>query len=495
VHALFDLCTKSDNFAPPVSSDVVLTALNGLMQRVVRYAEASPLSDRQLRELESLVGRVDELGLSPALQTVECLWLLQQHHWQAEGTVTRHVERTVSLLQSWWNWAHQDNTLLWGHPPPTPFLCGILRTVALNQTQMSTDIWNLYTTMASPSVPRQQLCRKVYSYVLEILAYSDQEWSSRQCQVLQAMTAVGSQDPEMLPVESELARAMKASASAGLVADAAWLSRRLVRQTDSTMATQPFFLEALLNCPEAGSLLYMERLVFAASETQHEDLIASQAYEMLLKKCSMAQTPGSGRRAERIFHRMLKYFNATQTNGWRLDAMCVNDVVAAYLQEHSFSLAHVLKADRFVRRCVRDYGLHMTQNGTEANVGKYCQPDCRLFDRVLEAYGSLSADVGNNSTKILKRADELFRFFLIQHRKGRVTAEEPDGMHLLHIVRLWNRNSSLAIGNTCQKSAEYSKLMKSLPMRKILNSCPESDDVRQLLERTQVLLVNQKEND
>jgi hypothetical protein len=193
------------------------------------------------------------------------------------------------------------------------------------------------------------------------------------------------------------------------------------------------------------------------------------AIKLLLRKCSMERVPGSGRRAERIFYRSLRALNAT---GWRPDAECVYYVVACYLQEHS--LSHIRMADRFVRQCIQDFGLLPVQQ----HAGSTSCTSWRIFDRLLESYSMLAAVNATDESKLIKRADELFRFFLVQHRNGRVVAEEPDEHHLGHLVRLWNRGNdgSTAANTTHEKVAEYYQLMRDLRKRGIIKSCPDGDN-------------------
>jgi hypothetical protein len=473
VHALFDLASLKED-AVSISSNVVLTALDGLVSRALQNIQTATDEaldlERQLKALEGLLGRVNNLDASPSLQTVESLWMMQQYHWQLEiefdhDQASDHVERTVTLLQNWTIWASESSTMLSGHPPPILFLLKVLHISLQYRVPMSSGLWDLYSSsLVHASNSRQR--REVQGHVLDLVSFSSQEWKIRQCQVLQNMLRVTCEDYGEITsntTTNELLRALRASAQAGRAPDAAWLARRLLLQQpdldQSTLATiHRHFLESLLYSNESGSLLYMERLLLASNNT--EDALAvplnCETFKLLLRKCSLVRSAGSGRRAERIFYRALRTLN--ETGGQLPDAECVYYVVAAYLQ--NLTLSHVRMSDLFVRHCVKQFGLQPSQIETTA-VGASLT-SWRIFDRLLEAYVTSASISATDERKALQRADELFRFFLVQHRNGRILTEEPDEYHLGHMVCLWNR-SSLSIANKSQqKVTEYQQLITGL---------------------------------
>ena len=215
-----------------------------------------------------------------------------------------------------------------------------------------------------------------------------------------------------------------------------------------------------------------------AGDDKHNDddddtipLLTLEMIRMLLLKCSMSRAPGAGGRAERNFYRLTNKSNGTKT--WRSDAGCVYHVADAYLQEHTFSLKHLQKADRFVRKCVREVGLRANNASTTNTYGD----SWRVFDRLFEAYTSPTFNA-TDSVKALHQADALYRFFLVQHREGRVTSEEPDHVHLERILQLWTRHrpriaatsssSSVTdddVGWEEEKRREYHRLRTSLYQR------------------------------
>ena len=433
MNALFDLCiVQKHDGLPYVSSDVVINALEGLISRALKdieHDDSSRATDCQPEALEKLLDRINELDQSPSLLTIESLWMIQQESWarvlQAKQVsfteVYEHIGRTVRLLQKWMDWADQAHTQLAGHPPPTLLLLDTLQTASCHGVKMSEELWNLYqTTMRLSPTNRQGVCQEVHAHLLHILSYSGGEWETRQCQVLRnIVTAV---DLKARPSLSEWVRALKASCAHGRVADAAWLTRTIASKhslnSTDTQQIHLLFLESLLHCKEPGSLLYMERLLMDWAKGDDDTLrvpVTLDMVRMLLQKCCMSRAPWAGGRAERNFYRMINASNLTEA--CRSDAESVYHVASAYLQEHTFSLAHVRKADNFVRKCVRDVGLHLPSTDADGS--------CRVFDRLLKAYGSSTFNVADRR-KALYRADELFRFFFRQHRDGHVTSEEPD---------------------------------------------------------------------
>ena len=278
VNALFDLCSESrrDELAY-VSSDVALDALEGFVSRVLKDVEhcddsSSCWTDCQAEALEKLMDRVNDVGESPSLRTVENLWMIQQYKWErilqtneasSPTAAQEHVDRTVRLLQSWMDWAEQPLTLLEGHPPPTLFLLKALQTASRYRVEMSEGLWKLYVrTVQLNAKNRQRVCREVHTYLLDILSYSGTEWETRQCHVLRnAVTAVpgavdidDDDDDDQLSL-SEWFRALKSSCRQGRVTEAAWLARIMMNKhrlnTTDTSTVHLLFLESLLTLQRA----------------------------------------------------------------------------------------------------------------------------------------------------------------------------------------------------------------------------------------------------
>jgi len=504
VHALFDLCIESsaDNLAY-VSNDVALNALEGLVSRTLKDLENDNDSSAgcwptniQLELLETLTQRVDEVNESPSLRTVESLWMIYQYSWdrklrQAQHVsqskaATEHVRRTVQLLHSWLRWSEQPHTVLSGHSPPMLFLLKAMQTATQHRVNMSEPLWSLYSEIFQQNTKNETIrtCREVHTHLLEMLVYSGKQWDTRQCQVLQNMV-VAARSGGLLQVHppsvSDLMRALEASCSEGRVPDAAWLSRTILKNTvelNSTISenVRLHFLDSLLNCREPGSLLYMEQLLLDWTKDERISVTMSMVRK-LLQRCSTFRAPGAGARAERNFYRMLQ---SNLTDVWQPDAECVYCVELAYLQEHTFTLSHVRKADKFVRKCVRTYGLH---NNVSHSNAVCASAEWRVFESLLDGYGSAAFNE-TESRKALSAADELFRFFLVQHRDGRVTAEEPDHRHLERIVRLWKRrptNSAADDTVGSDKCREYLHLMQILYQRGRIQSNPDTATIQRLL--------------
>jgi len=501
VNALFDLCVDSfdDNFAY-VSSDVALNALEGLIGHILRDLEHDDISfwaGLHWDTLENLTQRVNEVKQSPSIRTVESLWMIQQYRWErtiqqspqqrvSSEAASKHVDRTVRLLQSWTIWSELNHTLLAGHSPPTLFLLKALKTASRHKVEMSVELWDLYSrTVKRSSNNGQRICREVHSHVFEILSYSGTYWHGRQCQVLQNVVAASlaqdGLDSDYHPSASELLEALKFSCTEGMVSDAAWLARTILNRPNLNLTiadtTRKLFLESVLNSRDAGSLLYMERLL--QDWTKDDSVsVTMDMVRTVLQKYSQSRTPGSGGRAERMFHRAMQSI-LTGTNSVTLDAGCVHCVVTAYLHEYTSTLINVQKADRFVRQCVREYGLHSTSTNHTGSEALHAR-QWRVFDLLLAAYGNSTFNAMDQS-KALRSADQLFQFFLVQHRDGRITSEEPDYQHLEHIIRHWKQCPRTEENSGSEKCTEYYELMKRLYERGIIQTCPDSASIQKLL--------------
>jgi hypothetical protein len=248
-----------------------------------------------------------------------------------------------------------------------------------------------------------------------------------------------------------LIRAIRASSQAGRVPDTAWLARQLLCLNCTTAYVDPsfneeairmLFLESLQYSDDPGSLLYMERLVFTDGDNSFR--LTNETLKILLWKCATTSAPDSGSRAERILFRAAQRINETD---WRPAVECVKYVVEAHLLENT-SLPSVRVADAFVRQFVKKFGLHAQGNDT-----------VRIFERILQAYFVAAM---NDLQKSFHYADELFRFFLVQHRKGRVTAETPDWRHLQQWTNLWNRCDKSSFGSDGDRLAEYQQIIRIL---------------------------------
>lgn len=484
VQALFDLASSREDEVS-VSSDVVLTALDGLVSRALRNIQTATGDDvvvdldRQLKAVEGLLGRVFELNASPSLRTIESFWMMHQYRWQLETNydhkrASQHVEKIVNLLQNWTKWAAESGTMLSGHPPPTIFLLKVLQTASQHRVQMSTGLWDLYSsTLVQASNSRQQ--RDVHRHVLDLLSISGEGWKIHQCHVLQKLLRVSEDisDNSTNITTDDLSRALRASSKAGRTTDAAWLARMLIREQPypnlSTLQTiHLLFLESLLYSNETGSLLYMERLLLTSKNVNNALTIPlnCETFKLLLRKCCLAST-GSGRHAERIFFRTLRALN--ETAAWQPDAECVYYVVAAYLR--NLSLSNIRTADLFVRQCVKQLRLLPSQLNATPVDNKRRTSAWRIFDRLLEAYGASASFNTSDESKAIQRADELFRFFLVQYRMGHILTEEPNEHHLEHMVGLWNRSASLT-GKSCQQRiTEYRQLIRSFTRDVVKDMC------------------------
>ena len=344
--------------------------------------------------------------------------------------------------------------------------------------------------------------------MLDILSYSGSNWDARQCSVLQDVmiatqrTTTTTHDCDhdcWQPSVSQWMRALEVASLRGRVPDTAWLSRMILNRPDQNTTSmghvvREYFVEALLHSTEPGALRYMERLLLDWADDEDGTVTASMV-RALLQKCVLSSAPGA--RAEHNVYRMIRATAAPSNSAaaaWQPDAACVYYVTVAFLQEHTpCSLSHVRKADSFVRRCVDTYGLHQNASLSTSPIWTTRRDDAhenngRVFDALLEAYGAIqfnntSGDTYSEKQKVLHRADELFRFFLVRHRDRCVTAEEPDHRHLERIVRLWQSHSDDYDHKGSDQCLEYFRLMKNLYDKKVIQSNPDTATIRRLLNQ------------
>jgi hypothetical protein len=469
VRALFDLARPHAG-AEAISPGLALSVLEGLVRRalptITSSADASSIDecDQSLQAMEELLGRVDELHAHPSIQTVESVWMIQQYQWQrTSGTScdpsnksrqAKQLDRTIALLRNWTIWSCFSGMALSGRPPPPLFLLKVLQTASQAGLVMTDQLWDLVERLILNETPRQ-LCRDVHSQLLDVLSYSGSRWDHYQCRVLQRMLRYSIDDERdhssRASIAKLLIRAMRASSQAGRVPDTAWLARQLLclnctfAEGDPTFneeAIRMLFLKSLQYSDDPGSLLYMERLVLTDRDDSFP--LSSNTLKMVLQKCAVTRAPDSGPRAERTLFRAVQKINQTD---WRPDVECVESVVEAHLLGNT-SLPSVRLADAFLRQFVRKFGLHAHGNDT-----------VRVFERILQAYCVAAM---NDLPKTFQCADELFRFFLVNHRKGRVTVETPDWRHLEIWTNLWSRCNESSFGSGGDRLAEYQQIIRDL---------------------------------
>ena len=449
-----------------LSEDLVMSTL----ENVVKHSTDEPheMTGALLEDVECLVWRLRDFDLIPSLRVLEALWEMQLFHRnnQAEKA-SKQVGRQVNLLAHWREWSSIQRS---GYrsalqPPQESYLVDLLRYAADENVSMSFTLWELYESVSQD--PKTPCGRIVYSYVLRILAQSPSSWSVRQRRVCNDMiTRSKLQDP-LRPSPDELRNALEAAAITGRAQDAAWLLRTLgmcPEHSDKlTEECRTLFLKALLHSDEPGSLMYMEELILSGKWENDTPL----HWKMLLRKYAQSGKTGCGARAERAFRAMENRNRDTRTD-WTPDVQSLYITVHAYLNEPNRSLLHVLDATRLVKRCMTSYDLYCSES----------EHPIRIFDTLLAAFN----DYARTDPKAVIAADELFRYFMVQHRDGRVRDEEPDRFILGHILRHWNRQFKKdLLQKGAHKSLEYFRLCRTLFDKNIISSPPDLFNVRQLL--------------
>jgi hypothetical protein len=235
--------------------------------------------------------------------------------------------------------------------------------------------------------------------------------------------------------------------------------------------------EAMLHSNDPGSLMFMERFIW--KQKYNNDNAWGVPFnevtcKMLLSKYAKTASIGTissslGGRAERWLHRAYQKLYST---GWHPDVECAKYVVHAYLpltnriNNSALLLSRVRKADHFVRHFVRQFRLQQVVSTIIVSHRHPQETSYHIIERLLDAYNdvvvlssSLRADDAETSrvdTKLIaQQADELFRFFMIQYRDGRIHAEDPSERHLQQLVRLWY--------NCCRYNETTTEMIQFLP--------------------------------
>ena len=467
VAAIMDLYNMTN---PGVSELIVSKALEGLVQRVYRD---ETVDEALLTEIEDLFWRLDDMpAVLPTYLSVETLWMMQQRYCQQSKFCGKHIGRSVHLLMNWSMWANQQ-TPSSIPKPPDEFIYDTFSLAKESNVSMSFRMWDLYRYLHVNVA--ETISRDFYSLVLYVLAKSPGSWKARQCYVLQDLERryQSSGDVSMTPSNAELETALGESSRYGRASDATWIFRMLrARQSKSqTQAHLKLWFQALRRSSEAGSAVYLEQLLvssFEADETTDDYnlylLMRHRIYyNMALQKWSTMKTPGAGMRAQALFHRMVTKYKTSGDENLRPNEESVHHVVMAFVREENASLQNLLDAHRFLRQSLQTLGSLRDRTTTR---------HWRTFDNLLASYTKYPDD-----RRAVEAADQLFRFFLLQHRDG-VVSEEPDPFHLSHTLKAWYKSPKK---EGAIKSLEFFRLLDSLYRQGTIQLQPDAYNIRQLL--------------
>jgi hypothetical protein len=467
--AILDLYNETGR---QLSADLVMSTL----ENVVQHATEKPLtvSTSLLEKIESLVWRLCDFDLSPSRHVLEALWEMQRFR-NDEEKASKQVGRQVNLLQHWTEWSISSQVYQGSHAlqPPVSFVVEVLRYATQNGVSMSFALWDLYESTSHDT--QSPFDRSLYAYVLRLLSDSPTSWRIRQRRVCQDMIKQSRRKlrETIWPTASEIRSALEAAASVGRVQDAAWLmrvyeqSQRGNESTEIANDCRDLFVKALMRSEDRGALPYMKELLFS-----HEWESGIQSWKFVLLKLGESGETGAGELAKFVIQRIEDKVRE-DSRDWIPDVEIISHVIQAYLNEPRRTLAHVSAADKILRRIIVAYDIYA--------VAKFLpeqrRPSLRLFDTVLKAYD----DYTRSNRMATEAADDLFRFFLIQHRNGKVL-EEPDRFHLGHILRCYNRqNEKQLLQQGAWKSLEYFRLLRSLYRRQKISTPPDLFNARQLL--------------
>ena len=478
-----------------ITNDVAMSSSSLLYTRVALDAMESVIAhcleesnnsiiihDSLLEQLETLVWRCSDMEICPSLSILSGLWSLQQQSFTLQNNAmtndgsfkapkaSKHVGRSVRLLTTWYRWAEQHGQV---DKPPQDLFVYILDFAMDQHVTMSYALWDLYRFLLQEYNTNEtddyRLDGKIYHGMLSILSFSNRQWNTRVVQVLRQMNVhVLNGHHEYQPTVKELQMALVDTARAGRVHECVELLQ-MMQQVDpvATRSCQIHFVEALLQNNETGSALYMDKFVSQIWDVtgQGDATDRQRAYDLLLRKWATSETQGAGQYAEKAFDRMVT--GAIGKMGAKAMVQAVYNVVMSYLREPSIGLSQIMSADSFVRKCV-------ARNDLATRPANETARNFPVFDRILSAYCHIDR---SDSPHVAFLTERLFQFFLLQYRKGKVM-EEPNSFHLGHLLRLWNKSTSIS---AARKSLEYFRLLQAMYHRGEITSAPDTFNVRQLL--------------
>ena len=453
VHAIMDLYSLTQ-----ISSDMITTTLDGVIQTVFR--EKTHMTSRKnkedssiLDELEGLVWRLGELNIPlDSIMALKAMLSMQRHKYETETLESKraYIDRAAKLLLYYCQGGRQevDQRIPRSFRWPREDTRGVLQFAKSNQVGMTPHLWDLFQHLRIHD-PEEKFVREVTSDTLHILADSEETWIAQSHAIL-----IGLEDRYRvtnntlyLARDDELELALSTASTLGHAQQATWLFRRLYNKHRSPSDRKQLWcrlMTAYAQSHSEGSLSYMERLVRSQEEMHHRDI-----FNIVLKRISKERTPGTGLRAENFFNEMLLLSSKpNKAASLHPNMESLSYCTTAYLDEKPRVLENVVNADALVRRFFSTY-----------NVTKYHHdgdsiPNGRVFERLLEAYASCAP----KDPKAIQAAEDLFRFFLLQHRDGNTT-ERPCAKHLDYMLQLLSQQPNKRNAET---SLEFFRILEKL---------------------------------
>ena len=424
-NAIMDM--YNDETGRGVSPDLILSTLENVVQLSLDRPDA--VKEEFLDDVESLVWRLCDFDLVPSARILNALWEMQLYHREnrAVKAITQ-VGRQVNLLTHWREWSNSsqigDRRLL--DPPPESYLLDVLQYSLDQNLSITLQLWDLYQSVSDD--PSEPCGRSVYTKVLQLLAQSRRDWSTRQCRVChemiqQSRTTLVSEP--YWPTPDEIKQAMEAAAIYGRSPDAAWLLRTLEACSDVSpdlrQECRTLFIKSLLYSDDPGSLRYMEKL-FPWGKWENDTL---EQWKMLLQKFvqSTPPCPGVASRVAMVFYTIQNKYKKWG-ECWRPDYDCLVWFVQASLRDPEKTFQDVVRVTKIVK-----YSFH-TYNLTQSAAHK----DFLLFDHLLAAFDQC------NSPYAVEAAENFFYVYLTLYEDGRIPYETPDQTHLGRLLRYYTRS-------------------------------------------------------
>lgn len=463
VHAIMDIYTLTKSVSP----DIITTTLDGVIQKVFREKThvtetttttttsnttggADHDDNRILYELEGLVGRLGELNIPlDSIMSLKAMLSMQRTKYESQspGSKWAYVDRAAKLLLLYYQGgacqgSDSNKSTFQG---PREDTREVLRFAKSNQVGMTPHLWDLFEHLRNTD-PEDIFVKEITNDIVRILSSSDQTWKE-QCLSLHGKadkkavceTSSSSINTTMLQCAEEEhlehAAAFSKAAALGRAQEATRLFRSLYKEATSPDQQKELWCQLLMayaNSNHNGSVAYMERLLLTQNETRY-----IETFNICFQSMSKLKTPGKGLRAEMLLNQMLRLDQTVNNNnspaaGLTPDMESLNYCVTAFLDEKPRVLYDVVNADNLAR------WLCLTYNATKYDLdSSKDNKDLGVFEKLLKAY-AFHAFLQQDVSAVIKAAEQLFRFFLLQHRAGRVT-EHPSYQHLVYMLQILNQ--------------------------------------------------------
>jgi hypothetical protein len=423
VHGIMDLYELNP---ATMTLDIVVTALDGLIQKLFRDQSHLQLGSSVLEQLVSLAERSGELRIPlGSIMSLKIILTMQKQVLESQPGNSRvqYVEKAARLLLQYCQGSGtRRRSFLW----PNEDLRSIFRFARDHSVGMTAKLWELLECVLQ-NHPDEMHTKVFQSVCFEVLAASEAGWSKRQYTLLLDLERryQATNNTAFLVGDHELRLALSNAAKSGDAQQATWLFRKIyprIVTVDRKKQLWCALMEAYAHSNETGSVEYMEQLVTSQEEAQHRDV-----YNIVLKARAKQGTPGSGLRAEEFLiqqERMSFEGRTKKRASFQPDMEIVFHVASAYLHESPCTYQNVADAESVVRGLLSTYNVSLYSSSHTRGEKQW-----PIFQCLLNAYTCLAAV----DRRAVAASVDLCRFFLMLYQDGKI-CERPGAQHLRSVL-------------------------------------------------------------